>query len=65
MGLREMPEIGCCGFMKARDKFMNIYKSIVSRISIDKGWSGDQKYCVTTADDHKYLLRILLRIVIC
>lgn len=35
-----------------------IFDSIVSRICIDKGWSGDKKYCVTTADGTKYLLRI-------
>ena len=37
---------------------MNIYQNIVSRTPIDKGWSGDQKYCVTIADGSKYLLRI-------
>ena len=37
---------------------MSIYQNIVSKIPIDKGWSGDQKYCVTTADGQKYLLRI-------
>ena len=37
---------------------MNIYQNIISRTPIDKGWSGDQKYCATTADGHKYLLRI-------
>ena len=26
--------------------------------TIDKGWSGDQKYCATTADGYKYLLRV-------
>ena len=35
-----------------------IYERIVSRIPIDKGWSGDKKYCVTTVDGGKYLLRI-------
>ena len=35
-----------------------LYDSIVHRQPIDKGWSGDQKYCVTTADGTKYLLRI-------
>lgn len=35
-----------------------LYNSIVHRQPIDKGWSGDQKYCVTTADGSKYLLRI-------
>lgn len=31
---------------------------IVHKIPIDKGWSGDQKYCAFTADGSKYLLRI-------
>lgn len=35
-----------------------IYNSIVHRTHIEKGWSGDQKYCATTADGCKYLLRI-------
>lgn len=35
-----------------------LYKSIVCKTPIDKGWSGDQKYCAVTADGHKYLLRI-------
>lgn len=34
------------------------YQSIIDRIPIDKGWSRDQKYCATTADGQKYLLRI-------
>ena len=37
---------------------MSVYQSIISKTSIDKGWSGDQKYCATTADGRKYLLRI-------
>ena len=37
---------------------VNIYQQIVSRTPIDKGWSGDQKYCATTVDGHEYLLRI-------
>ena len=37
---------------------MSIYQSIVTRSPIDKGWSGDQKYCALTADGSKYLLRI-------
>ena len=37
---------------------MNIYQNIVDRSPIDKGWSGDHKYCATTADGQKYLLRI-------
>lgn len=30
----------------------------ISKEPIDKGWSCDKKYCVTTADGTKYLLRI-------
>ena len=37
---------------------MSIYEKIISRISIEKGWSGDQNYCAVTADGTKYLLRI-------
>jgi aminoglycoside phosphotransferase (APT) family kinase protein len=39
-------------------KAMCIYQKIVSRMPIHKGWSIDQKYCVTTEDGQKYLLRI-------
>ena len=31
---------------------------IISRCPIDKGWSGDQKYCAFTATGEKFLLRI-------
>ena len=34
-----------------------IYDSIILREQIDKGWSGDQKYCAVTDDGTKYLLR--------
>lgn len=37
---------------------MKIYKTILRRTSIDKGWSGDRKYCAVTSDGQKYLLRI-------
>ena len=37
---------------------MSVYQSIISKTLIDKGWSGDQKYCVTTADGNEYLLRV-------
>ena len=37
---------------------MGVYQKMISRRPIDKGWSGDRKYCVTTADGGKYLLRI-------
>ncbi|MGM9521374.1 MAG: aminoglycoside phosphotransferase family protein [Oscillospiraceae bacterium] len=30
----------------------------ISREPIDKGWSGDRKYCVVAADGTKYLLRV-------
>jgi len=35
-----------------------IYDMIVKKESITKGWSEDKKYCVTTTDGKKYLLRI-------
>lgn len=35
-----------------------LYEQIIYKTLIDKGWSGDRKYCATTADGHKYLLRI-------
>lgn len=37
---------------------MGAYQKIISRRPIEKGWSGDLKYCATTADGGKYLLRI-------
>ena len=37
---------------------MGIYQNIINKTPIDKGWSGDQKYCAITADGQKYLLRI-------
>lgn len=37
---------------------MGIYQNIISKTPIDKGWSGDQKYCAITSDGQKYLLRI-------
>lgn len=36
---------------------MTIY-DLNTRIQIVKGWSGDKKYCATTPDGKKYLLRI-------
>jgi len=36
----------------------NIYDTIVKKEPITKGWSEDKKYCVTTADGTKYLLRV-------
>lgn len=33
-------------------------REFVSQIPIDKGWSGDKKYCVTDKNGIKYLLRI-------
>lgn len=35
-----------------------IYEQIKTREPVDKGWSGDKKYCVTTENGDKYLLRI-------
>lgn len=35
-----------------------IYETIVHRTFIDKGWSGDKKYCAVVADGSKYLLRV-------
>ena len=37
---------------------MELYRSIVDQTLIDKGWSGDRKYCATASDGKKYLLRI-------
>ena len=37
---------------------MGLYEELVRKTLIDKGWSGDQKYCAVTADGAKYLLRI-------
>ena len=37
---------------------MNLYHAIVKRVPIDKGWSGDRKFCATAADGQTYLLRI-------
>ena len=37
---------------------MSIYESIKSRSLIDKGWSGERKYCAVTAEGQKYLLRV-------
>ncbi|WP_058302968.1 aminoglycoside phosphotransferase family protein [Gorillibacterium timonense] len=35
-----------------------VYESIIKKEPITKGWSEDQKYCVTTISGVKYLLRI-------
>lgn len=35
-----------------------IFETIISRTLIEKGWSGDRKYCISTADGERYLLRI-------
>jgi len=37
---------------------MCVYRNIVNKIPIHKGWSGDQKYYATTLNGEKYLLRI-------
>ena len=36
---------------------MNAFK-FTSKELINKGWSGDKKYCVTSAKGTKYLLRL-------
>ncbi len=33
-------------------------KTFISKDIIDKGWSGDKKYCVADKDGNKYLLRV-------
>lgn len=35
-----------------------IFESIIHCTPIDKGWSGDRKFCAVTADGSKFLLRI-------
>ena len=35
-----------------------IYDTIIKSEPLNKGWSDDKKYCVTTTDGTKYLLRI-------
>ena len=35
-----------------------IFEAIATRTPIDKGWSGDKKYCAVTKDGNRYLLRI-------
>ena len=35
-----------------------IFETIATRQPIDRGWSGDKKYCATATDGVKYLLRI-------
>ena len=37
---------------------MSVYQNIIRKTLIDKGWSGDLKYCAVSADGQKYLLRI-------
>ena len=37
---------------------MSVYESIISKTPVDKGWSGDRKYCVLTDNGQKFLLRI-------
>ena len=36
----------------------SVYGRIVTRIPVDKGWSGERKFCAVTASGEKYLLRI-------
>ena len=35
-----------------------LFEQIVCKTPIDKGWSGDKKYCACTSDGSKYLLRV-------
>ena len=35
-----------------------IFDALVSRTPIDKGWSGDEKYCAVASNGTKYLLRL-------
>ena len=37
---------------------MTVYDAIVKKVPITKGWSEDNKFCVTTTDGSKYLLRV-------
>ena len=37
---------------------MDIFSRFCETLPIEKGWSGDKKYCVTTAEKMKYFLRI-------
>lgn len=37
---------------------MRIYDKIISKTLIDKGWSGDRKFCAESAEGELYLLRI-------
>jgi len=37
---------------------MRVYDTVITRLPIDKGWSGDRKYRAITADGQTYLLRI-------
>lgn len=37
---------------------MRIFDNILNRTPIEKGWSGDRKFCVETACGEKFLLRI-------
>ena len=37
---------------------MKLYEKIVRKEIIEKGWSGDKKYCIYDAEGSKYLLRV-------
>ena len=37
---------------------MSVFETIVSRTSVDGGWSGDRKFKAVTADGTTYFLRI-------
>ena len=36
----------------------SIYNLIIKKEPLNVGWSEDKKYCITTEDGMKYLLRI-------
>jgi len=41
-----------------RERKLFFMREFISRELIDKGWSGDRKYCVTDREGRRYLLRI-------
>ena len=44
-----------CGAGKKRNMKDDVF---VSKIPIEKGWSGDRKYCATDGEGNRYLLRL-------
>ena len=53
-----MYEIELCRDGQGLFELAMIYKQIIHKAPVEKGWSGDQKYCATTIEGTKYLLRI-------